>query len=359
MAFLNMSGLLAASLLFLVAGASTSLHTTAPSFPGKRYPVCWEWERWDIRSNARSSVAGGWQLSEQGASAALHGASAVINARLRGGSGVSDPAETPEKDPKGGLRGGGGSIAGGAMSAVSRDSEKEELLVYFENEKCKQHTIVMISRNFTTAEWARPFVGLQGKLVSPGEKRGTWYASFGNQSGIFHVGADGVSHLAYFDESIPEHHYRLAAALVATHGNASLAKAIFERALEIAPTNVNCLSGYGMLIHSKFHDCARAEEFFKRALELAPRNVDTICNYGAVLLDEFKRDYTVRSRACARIGARCGARSRSRARPRRWVLAPVRAGAAQPLRAASLQSDGGAHRTARAGLAACCRARAR
>jgi hypothetical protein len=155
----------------------------------------------------------------------------------------------------------------------------------------------MISRNFTTAEWAKPFVGLHGKLVSPGEIRGTWNASFGNQSGIFHVGADGISHLAYFDESVPEHHYRLAAAVVATHGSASLAKAIFERALEIAPNHVNCLSGYGMLIHSKFHDCAAAEEYFKRALALAPQNVDTLCNYGAVLLDEFKRDYTVRTHA--------------------------------------------------------------
>lgn len=190
-----------------------------------------------------------------------------------------------------------GSAAKTSDSKSARESEKEESYVHFESEKCQQNTPVMISRNFTTAEWAKPFVGLYGKLVSPGEVRGTWTASFGNQSGLFHVGADGINHLAYFDEALPEHHYRLAAALVATHGNASLAKAIFEHALAIAPTHVSCLSGYGMLIHSKFHDCAGAEECFKRALELAPQNVDTICNYGAVLLDEFKRDYAVRTPA--------------------------------------------------------------
>ena len=290
MPLVNTARLLAVSLLIVVAETSTSLCATAPSLPEKKYPVCWEWERWDIRSKAHSSFGG----SQHGASATSHGVCAVVNARLRGGGGVSKPAETPEKHSKAGLRG-EHAIAGG-KSAVSRESEKEESHVHFESEKCKQNTLVMISRNFTTAEWARPFVGLPGKLVSPGEIRGTWHASFGNQSGTFHVGADGISHLAYFDESIPEHHYRLAAALVATHGNASLAKAIFERALALAPTNVNCLSGYGMLIHSKFHDCARAEECFKRALELAPRNVDTMCNYGAVLLDEFKRDYAVRER---------------------------------------------------------------
>jgi hypothetical protein len=315
MPILNIPGHLAISLLFLVAGTSSSLRATAPSLPEKRYPVFCEWERWDIRPNVHLSFPES-QISEQGASAASHGTRSVINSRLRGGSGISNSAEM---DPIAPLRGGSGGFktGGGSKAAISRESEKDESHVHFESEKCKQTTLVMISRNFTTAEWARPFVGLQGKLVSPGEKRGTWNVSFGNQSGIFHVGADGISHLAYFDESIPEHHYRLAAALVATHGNASLAKAIFERALEIAPTNVNCLSGYGMLIHSKFHDCARAEEFFKRALELAPHNVDTICNYGAVLLDEFKRDYTVRCHALSRavVLDALRARLRERARP--------------------------------------------
>ena len=282
---------LAASVFLLAAGTSTSLRATSHSLQSlleKRDILCRNWE-FGYKAH---SLFGGSQLTERGVATAPHSASAVTSTRLRGGSGFTDTTETPENVPGGSSA---NSKSGGSKSA--REPEKEESYVHFANVKCKQNTLVMISRNFTTAEWARPFVGLHGKLVSPGEIRGTWNASFGNQSGIFHVGADGISHLAYFDESVPEHHYRLAAAVVATHGSASLAKAIFERALEIAPSNVNCLSGYGMLIHSKFHDCAGAEEYFKRAMALAPQNVDTLCNYGAVLLDEFKRDYTVRSRA--------------------------------------------------------------
>ena len=179
-------------------------------------------------------------------------------------------------------------------SVLSTSSfHRQESTVYFGDEKCKPGTNVMISRNFTKAEWARPYVGSVGRLVAASVDKGIWTACFGNMTANFYVGLDGINQLAYYDECSPEHHYRLAAALVAINGNASAAKAIFEKALNIEPNNVNCLSGYGMLIHSKFHDCSKAEEYFKRALTLAPQHVDTLSNYGAVLLDEFKRDYQV------------------------------------------------------------------
>ncbi len=216
------------------------------------------------------------------------------NARLRGGGSAENKTEllqrqqkkNPNKEHQTGTNKSSDSTGSGA--------EREESLVHFSDETCKIGSNVMISRNFTKVDWAKLYVGRTGTLVGPAPEQGIWTASFGNVTANFRVGLDGVSQLAYFDERIPEHHYRLAAAIISINGNSSEAKAIFERALEIEPTNVNCLSGYGMLIHSKFHDCPRAEEHFKRALELAPHHVDTLCNYGAVLLDEFKRDYQAR-----------------------------------------------------------------
>jgi hypothetical protein len=172
---------------------------------------------------------------------------------------------------------------------------RENNLVHHLDPSCKAGSDVMISWNFTKSEWARPFIGLKGTLLTPGKQRGYWTASFGNMTSDFLVGGSGVHHLAYFNENLPEDLYRLAASLLAIHGDDTKAKRIFEQALEIDPNNVNCLSGYGMLIHSKFRNLASAEDFFKRALALAPRHVDTLCNYGAVLLDEFKKDYEVRA----------------------------------------------------------------
>lgn len=174
-----------------------------------------------------------------------------------------------------------------------RTSDRNETLVNFEDDMCVQGAHVVVAWKFAREEWAKPFVGRSGELVQSGKQVGMWEARFGDQIQPFHVGAQNVHHLAYFDVSSPEQLYTLASSLLAVGGDIKGAKLIFERALALDPENVNCLSGYGMLIHSRFHNCSGAETFFKQALQLAPQHVDTLCNYGAVLLDESNKDYQV------------------------------------------------------------------